>query len=117
MKLARLSFFLALPLLFGCAKFDRNTFNTLAISNSVLTTAQADYESGKLPHTACVNALITKGKMAQQVAETAFLNEWTTEQAKGDATALQIAVAGDIDAIAPIVTSIQSLYKNPTCGS
>lgn len=117
MKLARLSVFLSLPLIFGCAKFDRSTFNTLAVSNSVLQTAQADYESGKLPHTACVFNLITKGKTAQGVAEAAFLNEWTTEQAKSDPAALQVAVADAIAAIAPIVTSIQTLYKNPTCGS
>jgi hypothetical protein len=117
MKLARLSVFLALPLMFllGCAKYDRQVFNTLSVSNSVLETAQVDYESGKLPRNACVYNLINKGKTAQGIAEAAFLDEWQTEQAKGDTSALQLQVADDIASIAPIVTAIQTLYKNPTC--
>ena len=100
----------------GCAKFDRATFNTLSISNSVLKTAQVDYETGKLPHNTCVYNLINKGKTAQGIAESAFLEEYQLEQAKGDVTAIQGEVAADIASIAPIVAAIQTLYKNPTCG-
>ena len=114
MKRYALLLCLLLPLA-GCAKFDRATFNTLSVSNAVLKTAQADYETGKLPHNACVYNLINKGKTLQGLAEGAFLDEWQTEQAKGDVVGIQAAVAADIAEIAPIVTAIQSLYKNPTC--
>lgn len=101
----------------GCTSFDRTTFNTLAVSNSVLKTAQADYTSGKLPQTACVNALITKGKTAQGIAEVAFLDYYQVEQAKGDIAATQAALVVDLTSIAPIIASIQTLYSNPTCGA
>jgi len=104
---------LLLPMV-GCAKFDRATFNTLSVSNAVLETAQQDYENGKLPHNACVYKLINSGKQAQGIAETAFLDEWQTEQAKGDVTALQAQVAADLASVAQIVASIQTIYKTPT---
>ena len=95
MKRLALCLLLALPLA-GCAKFDRATFNTLAVTNSVLETAQQDYESGKLPHNACVYNLINRGKTAQGAAQKAFLDEWTTEeQAKGDVAATASAGHGD----------------------
>lgn len=101
----------------GCPNFDRDTFNTLAVSNSVLETAQVDYETGKLPHNTCVYTLINKGKTAQGVAESAFLDYYNTEKAKGDTTQLQSAVVTDLSAIAPIVASIKSIYSNPaSCG-
>jgi len=102
----------------GCPQtsFDRTTFNTLAVSNSVLKTAQIDYETGTLPHTACVRDLITSGKEAQGVAESAFLDYYHTEEAKGDVTNLQAAVITDLAAIAPTIAAIKTIYTNPlTC--
>lgn len=114
MKRIALCLLLILPLA-GCASFDRATFNTLSVSNSVLKTAQVDYETGKLPHTACVYNLINRGKTMQNVTETAFLDEWTTEQAKGDVAASQAALAADLADLAPVVLSLKTLYTNPNC--
>lgn len=110
----------ALPFLLclvGCpsTSFDRATFDTLAVSNSVLKTAQADYEKGTLPHNACVYNLITKGKTAQAVAATAFQAYYDAEQAKADVTQLEATLVSDLAVIPPIVADIQTLYKTPTC--
>jgi len=109
--------YLLLPLVLvaGCSSFDRTTFNTLTVSKSVLTTAQADYESGTLPHTACVQTIINDGKTSQTLAEVAFGAYFQVEQAKGDVTATQAAVVTDLLELTPIIVNIKGLYTNPNC--
>lgn len=102
----------------GCPSFDRTTFNTLAVSNSALKTAQADYETGALPHDTCVYDLITKAKQAQGVAESAFLEYYQAEEAHKDVILLQQAVVNDLDTLAPFISSIKAAYNSPVaCGT
>ena len=100
----------------GCPKtsFDRATFDTLATTNGTLKAAQADYESGVLPKTACVYNLITKAKVAQGVAEQDFMAYYRVEEAKGDTAALSNTVLIDLQMIAPQVAAIKSIYTDPT---
>jgi hypothetical protein len=104
-------------LLIGCTNFDRDTFNTLSASNAVLKTAQADYESGKIPHNSCDFKIITDAKVVQLTAETAFLDYYQIEQAKGNTTATQAVVVTDLTALVPVIAQVKSLYSNPNCGA
>ena len=109
MKLARLSVFLALPLLFGCNSFERNTFNSLAASDAVIDQAQVDYTAGKIKQTSCTYAVINDAKAAQTTAVTAFA---LYESNKSEAQ--EQAVLQDISAIVPLVAEVKVLYTNPS---
>ena len=121
LRITALSFatILLVGMVVGCPSsgFDRTTFDALATSNAVISQAQTDYESGALPHTTCVYNAINKAKAAQGVAETAFLAYYKVEEAKGDVTATEGAVASDLAAIGPLVASIKVLYTTPNCGA
>jgi hypothetical protein len=113
MKLARLSVFLALPLLFGCTNFERNAFNSLAASKAVVDQAQADYTAKTIPENACTYALINNAKAAQTVAVDSMLLYETEKSAGANLTAQEAAVTQDLAAIVPIVVQVKALYTNP----
>jgi len=112
------SLFLVLILLAGCNSWERTTFNTLATSKAVLDTAQKDYEAGTIPQTKCAYALINDGKAAQTVAVNAMIAYEGVKSAKGNLTAQEVIVTGDLGTLAPLVIEVQSLVSNPAaqCG-
>jgi predicted nucleic-acid-binding Zn-ribbon protein len=115
MKLARLSVFLALPLMLcGCANFELDTFKTLAASDAVINQAQKDYISGTIKQTTCTYTLINDAKAGQTAAVTA-LEVYATEKLAGDdLTAQTAALTGDIATVAATVIEVKALYSNPT---
>ena len=101
----------------GCNTYERTTFNSLAVSKSVLDTAQTDYESGTLPHTACVYSLINDGKALQTAAVASLLDYDRINSAKGDTTATVNAISTDLASIATDVSKVKALYTTPNCGA
>jgi hypothetical protein len=101
----------------GCNTYERDTFNTLSVSKSVLDTAQSDYETGTLPHTACVYALINDGKALQTAAVASLLDYDRINAAKGDTTAEVAAINTDLASIASDVAKVKALYTTPNCGA
>lgn len=121
MKFARLSIFLALPLMLtACDSFERTAFKSLAASKAVIDTAQQDYEpspvgTGKLPHTQCVYGLINDGKAAQTAGVDALQAYDSAAKAGKDTTALAASVTADLAILAADIPKIKALYSNPNC--
>jgi hypothetical protein len=114
MKLARLSVFLALPLLFGCSQFERTAFNTLSSSQAVIAQARKDYISGTIKNTTCTDALITDATSAHDAAVTA-LEVYAAEQAAGsNLSAQEVTVTADVASVVAIVAEVKAVYSNPT---
>jgi hypothetical protein len=114
MKLARLSIFLALPLLLcGCSTFERDTFNSLAASKAVIDQAQADYTSGTIKQTSCTYTVINDAKAAQTLAVNGMVIYETEKAAGTSLSAQQSAVTVDLAAIIPLVAEVKTLYSNP----
>lgn len=107
----------------GCSSFEKTTFQTLAATKAVLDGAQADYESGKLPHSEQVYKALNEAKAADTLAVNAMV---VYEQIKATgATASQLEaqsliveqLLADLPAlIASVktfyVTTQSSLYKS-----
>lgn len=115
MKLARLSIFLALPILLfaGCNSFERDTFNSLSASKAVIDQAQADYTAKTIPENKCSYAIINDAKAAQTVAVNSMLVYETEKAAGHNLDAQEAAVTQDLAAIIPIVAQVKVLYTNP----
>ena len=115
MKLARLSVFLALPLILcGCSKFESNAFKTLSASQAVILQARADYISGKIKNTTCTDALITNATTAHDAAVTA-LEVYQAEVIAGtNASAQENTVTEDIAGVVAFAADIKLIYTNPT---
>ena len=115
MKLARLSVFLALPLLLaGCTNFERDTFNALATSKGVIDQAQADYVAKTIPQTPCTYAVINDAKAAQTIAVDSMLVYEQEKAAGTNLSAQEAAVTVDLGQIVPLVAQIKTLYSNPS---
>jgi len=97
----------------GCNDWERRTYQTLAASKAVIDQAQADYESGKIPHTEPVYAAVNKAKDAQKSAAQAFLEY---EQLKlivksgGNLPEKQQAVSDALVQLGPLVAVVKALY-------
>lgn len=113
MKLARLSIFLALPLMFGCTSFERDTFNTLAASQAVINQAQTDYTSGAIKETTCSFTLINDAKAAQTVAVQAMVVYEHEKTAGTSLTAQTAVVVADIAALPGLLANVKGLYASP----
>lgn len=106
---------LSVCMLAGCTNWERATFQTLSASKATIDGAQASYEARTLPHTQCVNDIITKAKAAQTLTVDAMM---TYETAKGSSTstAAQNVVTADLAQLVPILASIQTLGTG-TCAA
>ncbi len=97
----------------GCSNWERQTFQALSASKAVIDQAQADYETGKLPHSQLTYDAVNKAKAAQTSAVEGMI---TFEQLKAtNATAGALAKAqGDVAVILAdlpgLITAIKSLY-------
>lgn len=97
----------------GCNSWERTTFQTLSSSKAVLDTAQADYESNKIPQSRCAYSMINNGKAAQDVAVNAMVEYEKLKATKGNFQAEENVVVGDLAALAPLITEAQQLISNP----
>lgn len=97
----------------GCSSFERDAFNTLSASKAVLDTAQKDYQARIIPKTQCAYSLINNGKAAQAVAVTGLQDYHNVAAAKGNVSAAQATVIGELASLAPIVIQVQTLISNP----
>lgn len=101
-------------LLSGCSNFERDTFNTLATSKSVIDTAQDAYVAKTIPQNACTFAVINDAKAAQTVAVNSMLVYETEKAAGKDLSAQTSAITEDLAQILPLVAQIKTLYTNPS---
>lgn len=106
---------IALSLLFvlGCNTWERNTFNTLASTKSVLDTVQNDYENKTIPQTQCAYAIINDAKAADTTAVNAMITYEQLKASKGNLQAQEAAVTSDLLTLAPLVAQIEALIANP----
>lgn len=101
----------------GCTSWERAAYQTLAASKATIDQAQADYESGKLPHSKPVYDAVNKAKEAQTLAVDAMV---TYEQAKATnagQTALAKAqndVTVALEQLPAILADIKALYVKQT---
>lgn len=100
----------------GCNNFERTSFQSLSASKAVIDQAQADYESGALPHSTCIYTLVNDAKAAQTLGVNAMLAYESVKAANGDVTATEAAVVSDLASIATDVAAVKILYTNPKCG-
>jgi len=100
----------------GCNQFERDTYNTLAVSKAVIDKAGQQYNSGEIPQTACIQGLIINGRKAQQLGADDLLTYHNIVAAKGDPSAIEAAVIGDIATLTTNVTAIKSISASKPCG-
>ena len=106
----------AMFLSIGCNSFERDTYNTLAVSKAVIDKAGQQYNAGTIPQTACIRGLITNARKAQQLGADDLLAYHNIVAAKGDPTAIEAAVVGDIATLTTNVTAIKSISSSKPCG-
>jgi len=104
----------------GCTDFERTAFQSLSGSKAVLDTAQQDYEpapvgTGKLPHNACVYALINDGKAAQTAAVDQLQVYDVALKAGQSTAAAETTITAELATIAVDVGKVKALYSNPSC--
>lgn len=117
-RLALLSIWLALPLaIVGCTSWERTTYQTLAASKAAIDQAQADYESGKLPHSQTVYDAVNKAKAAQTLAVNSMVTYEQMKATGASQSALQTAqndVTIALQALPTILADIKALYTKQT---
>jgi hypothetical protein len=117
-KVLRIGFCFGIVLLAaGCSNFERTTFQSLSASKVVIDQAQADYESGTLPHTTCVYTLVNSAKAAQTLGVNAMLDYESAKAANGNLAVAEASVVTDLGSIATDITAVKVLYTNPKCGA
>lgn len=110
---------LLIPFIAGCTNWERSAYQSLAASKAAIDQAQADYESGKLPHSQPVYDAVNKAKAAQTLAVNALV---TYEQMKatGASTSALAAVQADVEtalaALPTILADIKALYVTKATG-
>lgn len=98
----------------GCTNFERDAFNTLATSKSVIDSAQDAYTARTIPQTACTYAVINDAKAAQTVAVNSMIVYEQEKAAGKDLSAQTAAITVDLEEIVPLVAEIKMLYSNPS---
>lgn len=97
----------------GCSGWERTSFQALATSKATIDQAQADYESGKLPHTTATYNAINAAKDAQTVAVNQLVAYEGAKAAGKTGNDLAIAEAQVTAAMAdlpPLIAAIKALY-------
>lgn len=96
----------------GCSTWERNVFQTLSASKSVIDQAQSDYETGKLPHSKAAYDAINAAKASQTVAVNQMVAYEALKAQGGTATALGIAqsqVAAALSDLPSLIAAVKAL--------
>lgn len=100
---------------FACnaSSWERTTFQALSASKAVIDQAQADYESGVLPHSQKSYDVINKAKNVQTLAVNAMTTYEGIKANGGSATAQQAAqadVATFLSQLPALIADVKALY-------
>lgn len=111
--------FLLVPFLAGCTNWEKAAYQSLAASKAAIDQAQADYESGKLPHSVPVYDAVNKAKAAQTFAVDALVTYEQMKATGASAGALATAQADVETALASLPTilaDVKALYTTKVTG-
>lgn len=102
----------------GCTDWERTTYETLAISQSIIDTAQDEYTVGTIPQTTCANTIINGAKNVQSLAVHEFAHYKQLKDAKADTEASTALISQYILELPELVTQVKTLTADPTasCG-
>lgn len=103
---------LATTCLTGCSNFERETYQTLATSKTVIDQAQADYEARKIPRTQAAFMIISAAKVEQTLAVQSMEAYEEIKFAKGSQSALdsqQAIVSAALAQLPAMIKAIEGL--------
>jgi hypothetical protein len=107
--------FLTLTAVVGCTNWERQTYQALAASQATINQAQADYESGALPHSTKVYNAINEAKAFQTTAVQAMVvyEQLKATNAGADAlTKAENAVGAALAVLPSAISDIKVLYTD-----